>query len=484
MKQISPNVQVVLALIVIMSGYVYSQDDLGSWQSEGYPNGIDAPPNWQVPFDRQSVVQTTNCYPSFLVSNTGSVFQRANFRIRINPTESIDDDFFGFAIGFSFGDSTNSAADYLLVDWKKVEQNFDGSVALAGLAISRVTGIPTASFPEFWDRSGSVQELQRAANLGMIGWQNDIEYEFEVSVSSESVVISVNGSEDINLSGNFNDGSLAFYSNANAGVSYSTDFGLTNLESWSSNGYPSGDPPANWSLDSGQRTVFQSSNCEPSMLASDSGTLFDHENFQVQIEAPGDDDDFFGFALGYQTGDNQNSDADYLLVDWKRVEQNFDGFTALAGLAISRVSGVPNEPFPNFWDHSGQVIELQRATNLGFTGWVEGERYTFDVLANSNQVIISVNGVEEFNISNIEVPDGGFAFYAFAQAGEFSTNFGAIEATLLGDVNCDGAVDLLDVGPFVDLLTNNRFSPKADINQDGVVDLLDVGPFVAILTGA
>ncbi len=54
---------------------------------------------------------------------------------------------------------------------------------------------------------------------------------------------------------------------------------------------------------------------------------------------------------------------------------------------------------------------------------------------------------------------------------------------LLGDVNCDGLVDLLDVGPFVDLVTSGGFSEKADINGDGLVNLLDVGPFVALLTG-
>ena len=54
---------------------------------------------------------------------------------------------------------------------------------------------------------------------------------------------------------------------------------------------------------------------------------------------------------------------------------------------------------------------------------------------------------------------------------------------LLGDVNQDGAVDLLDVGPFVDLLISGEFQAEADTNQDGAVDLLDVGPFVDILTG-
>ena len=52
---------------------------------------------------------------------------------------------------------------------------------------------------------------------------------------------------------------------------------------------------------------------------------------------------------------------------------------------------------------------------------------------------------------------------------------------LLGDVNCDGVVNLLDVGPFVDLISNGQYLDKADINSDGAVNLLDVGPFVQLL---
>ena len=54
---------------------------------------------------------------------------------------------------------------------------------------------------------------------------------------------------------------------------------------------------------------------------------------------------------------------------------------------------------------------------------------------------------------------------------------------LLGDVNCDGEVNLLDVTPFVNVITNGEFNAKADINQDGTVDLLDVTPFVNLLSG-
>ena len=50
-----------------------------------------------------------------------------------------------------------------------------------------------------------------------------------------------------------------------------------------------------------------------------------------------------------------------------------------------------------------------------------------------------------------------------------------------GDVNEDGEVDLLDVGPFVDALANAAFICQADINGDGSVDLLDVDGFVELL---
>ena len=54
----------------------------------------------------------------------------------------------------------------------------------------------------------------------------------------------------------------------------------------------------------------------------------------------------------------------------------------------------------------------------------------------------------------------------------------------LGDLNEDGAIDLLDVSPFVDALTGDG-EPlcQADINGDGVADLLDVVPFVELLSG-
>lgn len=94
---------------------------------------------------------------------------------------------------------------------------------------------------------------------------------------------------------------------------------------------------------------------------------------------------------------------------------------------------------------------------------------------------------------------GEYALFTFNTGTDTTQTFSATELTtgiavngfqlttpmmksLLGDVNCDGNVDLLDVSPFVQLITSGEFSTKADINGDGAVDLLDIGPFVELLT--
>ena len=54
---------------------------------------------------------------------------------------------------------------------------------------------------------------------------------------------------------------------------------------------------------------------------------------------------------------------------------------------------------------------------------------------------------------------------------------------VLGDVNRDGAVNLLDIGPFVGVLSAGDFQVEADINKDGSSNLLDIDGFIEILAG-
>lgn len=81
---------------------------------------------------------------------------------------------------------------------------------------------------------------------------------------------------------------------------------------------------------------------------------------------------------------------------------------------------------------------------------------------------------------------GRIAFHYFNESMNMNGNYIGIDTFrhipfILGDVNCDGFLNLLDIQPFVDLLVAEEFNEKADLNGDGAVDLLDVDPFVAAI---
>lgn len=79
---------------------------------------------------------------------------------------------------------------------------------------------------------------------------------------------------------------------------------------------------------------------------------------------------------------------------------------------------------------------------------------------------------------NLLAVGSNFAQNTMGYRGEFFLyDFGR----LIGDVNRDGAINLIDVGPFVDALSGSYFQFEADINEDGAVNALDISPFVDLL---
>ena len=136
---------------------------------------------------------------------------------------------------------------------------------------------------------------------------------------------------------------------------------------------------------------------------------------------------------------------------------------------------------------SGGLALLQGELNVALiNGFVPGPTDEFTVLLSSNIVGELANA------------PSGQRLQTAGGSGSFIVNYGIgspfdasrivlsdFEAGgfVLGDINGDGSVDLLDVTPFVDAVTAGTNNPAADINQDGAVDLLDVAPFVALLIG-
>ena len=56
-------------------------------------------------------------------------------------------------------------------------------------------------------------------------------------------------------------------------------------------------------------------------------------------------------------------------------------------------------------------------------------------------------------------------------------------SVLVGDVNLDGSVNFLDIGPFITLLTSGEYQDQADTDRNGVVNFLDIGRLIEILSG-
>ena len=201
-----------------------------------------------------------------------------------------------------------------------------------------------------------------------------------------------------------------------------------NLNTWTAESYPavSGFGAGNWVVAPDGSSVFQSVNGQPTLFYSDFNTF--GSSFTGMIDVSGGDDDYIGFALGFNAGDTTSGSADYLLIDWKAGTQTFDfgapsstpGTTAPAGLAVSRITGIPTAD--EFWGHTdfithtdGGVEELQRATNLGATGWKAGTSYEFTFDFGPNDLEVFVDGVKELDITG-SFNNGSFAFYNFSQA--------------------------------------------------------------------
>ena len=217
--------------------------DLNSWVAESYPplGGFPAAV-WTVAGDGLSVFQSVNGQPTLFCSDFGAIGTSVQGQIRVETGG--DDDFIGIALGFNPGDSTNSSADYLLVDWKQGTQSFafdctPESSAPSGLAVSRVSGIPTPD--EFWGHKDfdtpacpldgdGLTELARGTTLGSTGWVDNATNTFKLEFDATSLRVFVNGSPEMNVSGTFSDGRLCFYNFSQSSVRYS-GFTVAHIES-------------------------------------------------------------------------------------------------------------------------------------------------------------------------------------------------------------------------------------------------------------
>ena len=172
-----------------------------------------------------------------------------------------------------------------------------------------------------------------------------------------------------------------------------------------------------------------------------------------------------------------------------------DGSVILTSPVMDALSGENEEAILSYFrwfdsGNSGDTFQVEISNNNG-ASWQDLEVITNQFGDSTGGWILAIFRVSDFvtptNQMRLRFTASDTNGGSIVEAGVDGVSIEIVECTdeevLLGDINRDGLVNLLDVAPFVDLLGNGSFQLEADINMDGDVNLLDVAPFVNLLAG-
>ncbi|CAJ1938050.1 unnamed protein product [Cylindrotheca closterium] len=181
-------------------------------------------------------------------------------------------------------------------------------------------------------------------------------------------------------------------------------------------------------------------NAAPSVFCSDVPATGFHMEGKLKIQQDTSDDDYVGFAVGFEKGDFASEDASWYLLDWKKNGQSLPGrfngcgggMTVGNGLSASKVTKKAVES--EYWAHedfscptspdasyTGGLTELLRAATKGSTGWVKNQEYDFCLEVSSTFIKLTIDDVEEILINKkvdeefAVKQDSPFCFYTFSQ---------------------------------------------------------------------
>lgn len=194
--------------------------DLTGWKKNGFKGGNAG--IWNVQSGNDSVVQSQNGEPTVIFLPESNA-QGTSLSGTIQVQTTSDDDFIGFVLGYQDGELNSTNADFWLIDWKQNTQPVSGGTGFAGLSLSHVTG-DIANGPNqsasFWPHSSTVDEVQRAKNLGTRGWVDRTEYTFDLTFTDSLIEVYVDDELEISFAGSFTDGAFGFYNYSQSNVKY------------------------------------------------------------------------------------------------------------------------------------------------------------------------------------------------------------------------------------------------------------------------
>ena len=166
-------------------------------------------------------------------------------------------------------------------------------------------------------------------------------------------------------------------------------------------------------------------------------------------------------------------------VGYQGIAQLIAGYNVSAGESFDSEYALNNIPLAiNNNSINNTVVHLEVGESFFFCYW--------DDTVKSPSANLRIDPDDGFGWAEIRRNVVGLELLGSATANSCGIVTGSPLLTpkpLLGDVNEDGQINLLDVGPFVDLLAIGSYQAEADMDQNGLINLLDVQPFVDVLAG-
>ena len=227
-----------------------------------------------------------------------------------------------------------------------------------------------------------------------------------------------------------------------------------------------GGTPPSWVVSSDGRVLTQGTNSAAGIFVSTLPAVGVTAEFTIGVTST-TDNDWIGWAVGYQSGDVTNPNAEWILFDWT--------FGNATGLVMSRIEGAANEI--DFWGHTSttntaSITEISRGLTLGNTGWTQGVNHHIEMTYTTTHVEVYVDGVLQFDETGF-FPPGNFAFYTHSQDNnrfELLEPSSGLSVCTEIDTDSDGVSDNAEIAAGTDPTSD-------DSDSDGLTDFHEINTY-------